>query len=131
MGNNEVKRRRALVVYQHSLRKKLNDFRSFGRLVEKIDFADTFLAAPDSEITLLDEITERQSLIELTAWLTRNLVIHDDDLSYRQLREWCRQNHIPRWSRLTREEMLEIRRKHESKSLASSESSERSATAVC
>lgn len=97
MGNNEVAKLRARV---HN---SLLNARAFHRLVHSDDFAYACRYSTDG----LDGILKSMNIDALRRWIKRTIPEELDHMSYRQLRDKAKLLNIYRWSRLSKDDLLE------------------------
>lgn len=90
------------------LRKRLLDLRRLERVVENRRFAAALDRANPEQIRHFDEvISKSEDAEEWRRWVDTVLYEPIEYMSYRALRELAKNNNIPRYSRLSRDELLE------------------------
>lgn len=103
---SEQKLSRATTI-RHNHHQRFLNVRAFDRILESEEWYEAFESASDAEINKFTAILESNRVHELRAWIVDNLPKVFENMSYRQLREKCKTEHVYRWSRLGRDEMVE------------------------
>jgi hypothetical protein len=85
--------------------------RAFDVILQSPKFKEAYDNAPEDEKSKLKDIIEQNRTGYLRDWVTKNRPEELENLSYRELRELCKENHIYRWSRLDRDQMVEALRR--------------------
>lgn len=103
MGNDEVTSLREVV------RDKVCRVRSFYRLVLADEFAEALISASVSveQMEIYRTLLSTFNYEGLKVWIKNNLPKELENMSYRKLRDMAKDRNIPRWSRLSREELIE------------------------
>lgn len=83
------------------------NIRAFDVILQSAKFAEAYNNASEDEKSKLKDIIELNRTGYLRDWVNRNRPEELDNLSYRELRDLCKTNHIYRWSRLDRDQMVE------------------------
>lgn len=96
MGNNEI------ISIQLEVHKRTLEARAFERLVYSTEFVEIYKDGPE-----IKEILKSGNSDRLKEWIRERRQKDLGEMSYRELRELCKHHHIPRWSRLDTEEMME------------------------
>lgn len=81
--------------------------RSIERILKSEDFEYVFENASDEERKKVEWILKTENLDNLKSWLRRLSEESLITMSSRKLKDICKRNSVPYWSRLTREEMIE------------------------
>jgi hypothetical protein len=93
---------------QKKVHEKMLEWRAVDSLVASDKFEDAFSRAREGHLDHLTVILRSGQLEGLKQWIKERLAGPLKFQSYRQLRELGKRANIPRWSRLTRDELLEI-----------------------
>lgn len=86
---------------------KILMLRSIERILKSEDFEYVYKNASPDEQTKVEWILKTENLDNLKKWLHRLSEESLITMSSRKLKNLCKRNSIPYWSRLTREEMIE------------------------
>ena len=87
-------------------RKKALNLRAIHRLLEGSEFHSAF-ENEKADKELLKVILKSGDLPELKRWIKNNLPVSIEFMTYNQLKEMAKNNHVFRWSRLSREELIQ------------------------
>lgn len=97
--------------------RRMLEFRAVDSLIHTEKFEDAFSSAKEGHIDNLLVILKSGQIDRLRAWIRERLAGPLRFQSYRQLRELGKRENIPRWSRLTRDELLEVLEKRDERSV--------------
>ncbi len=104
MGNDEITKFRLFVT------NLLTTARAAYRYVHQPKFEAAFEHLDDSEIENLYVLLKDGKIDEFKSWLASAAPVEFEGLSFRALRDLCKQHNIPYWSRMDTQEMLEALR---------------------
>ena len=96
--------RKIIVVNFH---KKTLRMRAIDRILCTREFEDALERAGESEIISLHRILEQLDIPILQQWIFELLYGPMEHLSHRQLRELAKNMNVSRWSRLSKDELIE------------------------
>jgi hypothetical protein len=85
--------------------------RSFERQVNKEEFQIAFDASSDVDKIELFAILKSTDKTKLKSWIHKLVRGKLDYMSYRSLRDWAKEENIPYWSRMSKEEIVEALKK--------------------
>ena len=90
-------------VHQHML-----EWRAIDALIDSDKFDEAYHAATIEQRDRLIVILKSGQLEPVRRWVKERLAGPLHHQSYRQLREQGKRENVPRWSRLTRDELIDI-----------------------
>lgn len=105
MGNNEVIKQ--VIQLQSQFHRKVLDTRAFERILGSHEFESAFVAASVDFRNQLNAIIDRVDLAALKKWINRLSTDELGAMSFRELRELCKEHNVYKWSRLDKDQMLE------------------------
>lgn len=85
--------------------------RSFQRLLDQEKFDIAFNGCNDTEKLKLTAILRQLDKLALKVWINQNVRGRMNYMTYRALRDWAKDENIPYWSRMNREELIEALKK--------------------
>lgn len=98
---------RERVRLQDKFHQRLLKFRSFNRILKSTDFEIAYENAVYDDKCELNEILERAEPKELKSWISKLTQSELETLSYRELRRRAQMANVHRWSRLSKEELID------------------------
>lgn len=104
--------------------------RQFDRAVGSADFEDAYARATGDELVLLSVILKSKDTDQLKQWIRSRLYTVLEDMPYGRLRELASQEQIPKYSRMSKSELiLALTAKHATSLGKRSNATERNAAA--
>jgi len=92
---------------RHWIHRVMLEWRAIDSLLETEKFENAYARADEAQCNRLPMILKSGRIDTLRRWIKDCLAGPLKFQSYRQLRELAKQANVPRWSRLTRDEILE------------------------
>jgi len=93
--------------HQTSIHNQILKLRSIERLLQSDKFEDAYGAATGEDFKELDTILKILNIKQLKLWIFKINEGSLETMSSRRLKELCKEQSIPYWSRLDRIEMIE------------------------
>ncbi len=106
-----------LLEVQHRLRRRLLEIRAMYRYLENPRFEEALAAAEAKDLSALDLILKSDNAKALRVWVkkTLNQPLHLKGI--RELKDIARDKMIPKYSRLSRDQLIKALEKHNAASL--------------
>lgn len=93
--------------HQTSIHNQILKLRSIERLLQSDKFEDAYGAAMGKDFEGLDWILKNLNFKQLKVWIFKINEGSLETMSSRRLKELCKEQSVPYWSRLDRQEMIE------------------------
>lgn len=102
---------------QHRLRRRLLEVRAMYRYLDNPRFEEALAAAEDKDVTALELILKSDNAKALRVWVkqTLNQPLHLKGI--RELKDIARDKMIPKYSRLSRDQLIKALEKHNEASM--------------